>query len=90
VHWSVRKGSCQHEIIEGERAMVSGPDQTLPLQVECMRDAQTLSRGKSVRYGIAVSIETAATTSTTIHDEVRNRLRELARTEVLQRARVGP
>ena len=88
VHWSVRKGSCQHEIIEGERAMVFGPDQTLPLQVECMRDAQTLKKGKSVRYGIVVSLPTAATTSTTIHDEVRDRLRQLARSQARQRGQV--
>jgi hypothetical protein len=87
-HWSVRKGSCQHEIIEGERAMVFGADQTLPLQVECMRDAQTLRKGKSVRYGLVVSIQTAATTSTTIHDEARAQLRQLVRAQARERGQI--
>ncbi|MCK5929168.1 MAG: S8 family peptidase [Nocardioides sp.] len=87
-HWSVRKGSCQHEIIEGERAMVFGADQTLPVQVECMRDAQTLRKGKSVRYGLVVSIQTAATTSTTIHDEVRAQLRQLVRSQARERGQI--
>lgn len=87
-HWSVRKGSCQHEIIEGERAMVFSADETLPLQVECMRDAQTLRKGKSVRYGLVVSIQTASTTSTTIHDEARAQLRQLARAQARDRGQI--
>ncbi|MEH6380459.1 S8 family peptidase [Dietzia sp. DQ11-44] len=87
-HWSVRKGSCQHEIIEGERAMVFGASETLPLQVECMRDAQTLRKGESVRYGLVVSIQTATTTSTTIHDEARAQLRQLVRAQARERGRI--
>lgn len=78
-HNSVRRGSLQHEIIQGTRAMVFGDDARFPIHVECMDDAQRLGAGKTVRYAIVVSVETAEQTSTTIHDEVRARLRQQAR-----------
>lgn len=77
-HSSVRRGSLQHEIIQGSRAMVFGENDTFPIHVECMDDAQHLAAGKTVRYALVVSIETAEQTSTTIHDEVRARLRQQA------------
>lgn len=78
-HNSVRRGSLQHEIVQGNRAMVFGDDDTFPIHVECMDDAQRLGAGTTVRYALVVSIETAEETSTTIHDEVRARLRQQAR-----------
>lgn len=78
-HNSVRRGSLQHEIVQGTRAMVFGDDGTFPIHVECMDDAQRLRAGKTVRYALVVSVETAEKTSTTIHDEVRARLRQQAR-----------
>ncbi|WGH92519.1 S8 family peptidase [Auritidibacter ignavus] len=78
-HNSVRRGSLQHEIVQGTRAMVFGDDASFPIHVECMDDAQRLRAGKTVRYAIVVSVETAEQTSTTIHDEVRARLRQQTR-----------
>ncbi|WP_371164743.1 S8 family peptidase [Buchananella felis] len=78
-HNSVRRGSLQHEIVQGSRAMVFSDDDTFPIHVECMDDAQHLDADKTVRYALVVSIETAEQTSTTIHDEVRARLRQQAR-----------
>lgn len=78
-HNSVRRGSLQHEIVQGTRPMVFGDDGTFPIHVECMDDAQRLRSGKTVRYALVVSVETAEQTSTTIHDEVRTRLRQQAR-----------
>lgn len=78
-HNSVRRGSLQHEILEGTRTMVFGDGGTFPIHVECMDDAQRLRAGQTVRYALVVSVETAEQTSTTIHDEVRTRLREQAR-----------
>lgn len=78
-HNTVRRGSLQHEIVQGTRAMVFGNGDTFPVHVECMDDAQRLGAGKSVRYALVVSVETAEETSTTIHDEVRMALRERAR-----------
>ncbi|MGW8565345.1 S8 family peptidase [Isoptericola sp. NPDC055881] len=78
-HNAVRRGSLQHEIVEGNRAMVFGDGDSFPIHVECMNHAQRLGAGESIRYALVVSIETALQTSTTIHDEVRTRLRERVR-----------
>lgn len=78
-HQAVRRGTCQHEIIEGTRAMVFGVGDTLPIHVQCMADAQRLRSDDKVRYGLVVSVETAVETSTTIHDEIRTQLRARAR-----------
>lgn len=78
-HHSVRRGSLQHEIIQGRRAMVFDEDGTYPIHVECMDDAQHFGGNKKVRYALAVSIETAEDTLTTIYEEVRARLRQRTR-----------
>lgn len=78
-HNAVRRGSLQHEIVQGTRTMVFGDGDAFPIHVECMDDAQRLRAGKTVRYALVVSVETAEETSTTIHDEVRTRLRERSR-----------
>src|SRR5690606_35043328 len=82
-HNTVRRGSLQHEIVQGTRTMVFGDGDALPIHVECMDDAQRLRAGKTVRYALVVSVETAEETATTIHDEVRTRLRQ----QVRERAR---
>jgi hypothetical protein len=87
-HNAVRRGSVQHEIVDGDRAIVFDDGATLPIHVECMDDAQRLKAGQTVRYGLVVSIETAVTTSTLIHDEVRAELRARARAQA--RPRVQP
>lgn len=84
-HNAVRRGSVQHEIIDGRRAMVFNDGDQLPIHVECMDDAQRLRGGETIRYGIVVSVETEVTTSTTIHQEVRTQLRARARTQARQR-----
>jgi subtilase family protein len=84
-HNAVRRGSCQHEIIEGIRAMVFGADDTLPIHIECMDDAQRLKAGVKIRYGLVVSVETAVETSITIHDEIRAQLQAQARVQARPR-----
>jgi subtilase family protein len=77
-HTAVRRGSLQHEIVEGTRAMVFGDGDAFPIDVECMDDGERLGARKTVRYALVVSVETAEETSTTIHDEVRAALRQRA------------
>ncbi len=84
-HNTVRRGSLQHEIIEGTRAMVFGDGDAFPIHIECMDDAQRLGAGKSIRYALVVSVETAVETSTTVHAEVRARLRQQVRDRVRER-----
>jgi hypothetical protein len=78
-HHAVRRGSCQHEIVDGRKAMVFVEDGMLPVHVECMDDAQRLKAGVKIRYGLVVSVETSVVTSTTIHQEIRERLQAQAR-----------
>jgi hypothetical protein len=84
-HNSVRRGSLQHEIIEGARAMVFADGDTFPIHIECMDDAHRLRAGKSVRYALVVSVETAVEISTTIHEEIRDRLRQQIRERARER-----
>ena len=84
-HNSVRRGSLQHEIIAGARAMVFADGDTFPIHIECMDDAQRLRAGKTVRYALVVSVETAVETSTTIHEEIRERLRQQIRDRARER-----
>jgi hypothetical protein len=83
----VRRGSCQHEIYEGRSALTFADDGSFPIHVQCMDDAQRLRSGRTIRYGLAVSIETAVETSATVHDEVRQRLQAQLRAQVRGRLR---
>ncbi|QSR30800.1 peptidase S8 [Nocardioides sp. S5] len=87
-HNATRRGSVQHEISDGQKALVFNDGGALQLHVQCMDDAQRLKAGRVVRYGLVVSVETAITTSTTIHDEARAQLR--ARVRAAQRNRIQP
>ncbi len=69
-HHAVRRGSLQHEVIDGGRSMNFDDGATFPIHVDCMRDGQKSGDIGRIRYALVVSIETAATTSSTIHDEV--------------------
>ena len=80
-HNAVRRGSLQHEIVQGSRAMSFVDGENFPIHVECMDDAQRLRAGNTIRYALVVSAETAEQTSNTIHEEVRDRLRARARVQ---------
>ena len=87
---AVVRGSLQHEVIEGDKSLGFFGDATFPIHVECMKDGQNNSGQTSrIRYALVASIETAAETSTTVHDEVRAGLLRLhARTQARQRSQV--
>lgn len=88
-HDAVQRGSLQHEVVDGNKAARFANDATFPVHVECMRDGQGSGKIDPIRYALVVSIETAANTSTTVHDEVRTgllRLRDQAETR--QRSQV--
>jgi hypothetical protein len=87
-HNAVRRGSVQHEVVDGSRAMVFNHGGSLPVHVECMDDAQRLRAGQTIRYGLVISVETAVTTSATIHNEIRAQLQARARAQV--RPRIQP
>lgn len=86
---AVQRGSLQHEIIDGSEVAAFSDNATVPVHVECMRDGQRDGKINSIRYALVVSIETAAETSVTVHDEVRAGLLRLhTQAEARQRSRV--
>lgn len=86
---AVQRGSLQHEVIDGSKTMGFGDGDTFPIHVECMRDGQKAGHIGRIRYALVVSIETTASTSSTIHDEVRAGLiRQRIRSTAQQRERV--
>lgn len=88
-HRAVRRGSLQHEVIDGNDSMNFGDGGTFPIHVDCMHDGQKAGHIGRIRYALVVSIETTASTSSTIHDEVRAGLiRQRSRSTTQQRGRV--
>lgn len=86
---AVQRGSLQHEVIDGSRVTAFRDNATFPVHVECMRDGQRGGKIDPIRYALVVSIETAAETSVTVHDEVRAGLLRLhTQAEARQRSRV--
>lgn len=77
-YYAARRGSLQHEIIEGIRAMTFAEGDAFSIHVECMDDAQHLRKKEEIKYALVASVETAEQTSTTIYDEVRMALRTRA------------
>lgn len=81
-YYAARRGSLQHEIIEGTRAMTFVEGDAFSIHVECMDDAQHLRKKEEIKYALVASVETAEQTSTTIYDEVRMALRTRARDHI--------
>lgn len=70
---SVRRGTIQHEVLEGDDACVITEGDTMKLTVNCRPDAGRLK--EPVPYAIAVSLEVAQGVDIALYDEVRARLR---------------
>lgn len=81
---AVRKGTIQHEILEGRAALAFTANQTLAIDVDCRIDAGNLAA--PVRYGLAVSLEMATTVQADIHAEVRQGLQTQVRDRIAARA----
>lgn len=87
-HGAVRRGSLQHEVIEGAKSMTFSDGENFPVHVECMRDGQRTGGIARIRYALVVSIEAAVETSSTIHDEVREGLVRIGERVAQQRSQV--
>jgi len=80
-HDAVRRGTVQHEVLEGDAAVVINDGDTMPVQVNCRPDGAT-KLTVSVPYALMVSIETARPLAVSVYDQVKvalDRLREPAR-----------
>jgi hypothetical protein len=79
---AARKGTVQHEVLEGTKAIAFAANDALTVNVDCHIDAGKYP--SLIRYGIAVSLEMAATIRADIHAQVQQGLR----VQVQQRQRV--
>ena len=66
---AVRRGTLQHEILEGKKAGAFLEGQDLEIQVSCTADAGTLE--EDVPYALATTLEVADELNVDIYDEVR-------------------
>nr|WP_281373708.1 S8 family peptidase [Haloechinothrix aidingensis] len=85
-HNTVRNGTVQHEILEGNKVVAFMHNDSLSINVQCRAESGKLER--AVHYGLAVSLEVGSTTSVDLHTQVRERLREEVRTR--SRTRITP
>ena len=71
-HNAVRRGTVQHEIVEGDNVEHFAEGDNIKITVNCRADAGDLPR--PVRYGLAVTLEVAEDVGISIYQEVRDRL----------------
>lgn len=74
-----RNGTVQHEILEGQRAVVFTASDALEINVDCRVDVGRLAA--PIRYGLAATLEVAPPTiRADIHQDVRQQLQIRLRT----------
>jgi Subtilase family len=79
---SSRRGTVQHQVYEGTKALGFASGDRVAVDVDCTFDRAI--DAPPVRYGLAVSVEMAATIQVDVHAQVREslRIRDRARTPV--------
>ena len=82
---AVRRGTVQHQVLEGRHAVVFDDGAALAIAVDCRVDVG--SPTVMTRYGLVASLEVGATILTDIHAQVRNSLRVRAQAQVRERVR---
>jgi hypothetical protein len=68
----VQRGTLQHEILEGEGAVVFADGDNLEIQMSCRADAGELD--EEVPYALVTTLEVAEEVGVIIYDEVRTRI----------------
>lgn len=72
-HWqAVRRGTVQHEVLEGTRASAFVDGDHLEIQVNCTADAGALE--DTIPYALATTLEVAKDIGVPIYEEVRVRI----------------
>jgi hypothetical protein len=69
---SVKRGTVQHEIFEGQRAEPFIDGDVIEIKVNCREDAGKIQN--SVAYGLAVSLEVAEGVDIAVYNEIRTRI----------------
>lgn len=69
---SSRRGTVQHEVFEGDRAIPITDDANLTIKVNCRKDATKIQQ--PVAYGLAVTLKVAEGVDIAIYEEIRTRI----------------
>ncbi|MCK5655186.1 MAG: S8 family peptidase [Candidatus Aureabacteria bacterium] len=69
---SVRRGTLQHEIFEGDKAVPISDGDSLRIKVNCKKEAGKIIG--AVPYGLVVSLEVAEGIEVPIYEEIKNRI----------------
>ncbi|HHY38509.1 MAG TPA: S8 family peptidase [Clostridia bacterium] len=77
-HNAMRRGTVQHDILEGSSALAYVDGTAMEIKVNCREDGGTL-RGGAVRYGIVVTLEVPEFLKLPLYEEVRERIRPMVR-----------
>ncbi|MBF0603505.1 MAG: S8 family peptidase [Nitrospirae bacterium] len=81
VFWqSAKRGTVQHEILEGDEAAVFEEDGMLVIDVSCRGEAVDLN--EPIRYGLAVTLEVAEGCMFSIYNEIKERIPQPVRIRV--------
>jgi len=67
-----RRGTIQHEVFEGDRAVAITEDANLTIKINCRKDAAKIEA--PVPYGLAVTLEVAEGIDIAIYEEIRARI----------------
>jgi hypothetical protein len=87
-HQAVTRGTVQHEVLEGEKAVSIVDGDTMPVQVNCRPEAAS-KLGSPIPYALMVSLETAQPLGVSIYSQVKTKIDAL-HVPVAVRAAVGP
>ena len=71
-HRAVQRGTVQHEVLEGDKAVAFQDGDTITIKVNCRADADDIP--SPIRYGLAVTLEVAEEIDIPIYQEVRDQL----------------
>lgn len=71
-HRAVQRGTVQHEVLEGDKAMAFEDGDAVEIKVNCRADAGNIPA--PISYGLAVTLEVAESIALPIYEEVRDRL----------------
>ncbi|MGI8791614.1 MAG: S8 family peptidase [Acidimicrobiales bacterium] len=77
---AVFKGTVQHQVLEGSAAVGYVAGSSLAIDVDCRVDAGSLKN--PVRFGLAASLEVAASVNIDLHAEVRTQTQAMVRDRV--------
>jgi hypothetical protein len=79
-HNAVRRGTLQHEVLEGSAALAFVDGDFVTIEVNCRMDH--VPESTAVRYGIVVSLEVGATIGVDVHQELSVQLQARAAARV--------